>query len=268
MKSAHAEIGGTRLHWRERGSGDAVVLLHAFPLHSGMWAPQLRMLPADRHWIAPDVCGFGAARGKVGQLTMDRMADDVATLLDHLGHERATLCGVSMGGYTAFAFLRKWPERVAGLLLSDTRATPDDPAGKLARRISSERARAEGTSAVVSQMLDRLVGPTTKHARPGVYANLRDMLEEVEPAAFARAQAAMAARPDSTPLLADIRVPTRVVVGSEDAIIKVDDARALARAIPGAELTIIERAGHLPSVECPDEFNAALLALLYSSSSS
>ena len=268
MKSAEAEVGGTRLHWRERGAGDAVVLLHAFPLHSGMWTPQLRRLPFDRHWIAPDTRGFGAARGRIGQLSMDRMADDVAALLDHLGHERAALCGVSMGGYSAFAFLRKWPERVSALLLCDTRAGADDAAGKLARRISSERVRAEGTAAVVSQMLDRLVGATTKRARPGVYANLRDMLEEVEPAAFARAQAAMAGRPDSTPLLAGIRVPTRVVVGSEDVIVRVDEARALAAAIPGAELTIIDGAGHLPSVECPDEFNAALLALLYSSSSS
>ena len=262
MKSAQAEVDGVRLHWREHGAGDAVVLLHAFPLHSAMWQPQLRTLPADRHWIAPDVRGFGEARDVGGALSMERIADDVAALLDHLGHERAALCGVSMGGYAAFAFLRRRPERVSALLLSDTRATADDPAGKLARRISSERVRAEGTSAIVGQMLDRLVGETTKRARPGVQARVRDMLEDADPASFARAQGAMAARADSTPLLASIVVPTRVVVGSEDPIIQVDDARALARAIPSARLTVIEGAGHLPNVECPDEFNAALLELL------
>ena len=262
MKSAHAEVRDTRLHWCESGAGPAVVLLHAFPLHAGMWAAQLRRLPGDRHWIAPEVRGFGAARTVGGQMTMERIADDVALLLDHLGHERAALCGVSMGGYVALAFLRKYPERVEALLLSDTRATADDPAGKLARRISSERARADGTAAILAQMQDRLVGATTKRTRPGVHARIREMLEEADPGAFIRAQAAMAARPDSTPLLAGIAVPARVVVGSEDVIIKVDDARALARAIPHAELSVIDGAGHLPNVECPDEFNAELLALV------
>ena len=258
MRSAHADIGGTRLHWREAGAGDAVVLLHAFPLHSAMWSPQLLRLPAERHWIAPDTRGFGAARTTRATLTMERVADDVAALLDHLGHARATLCGVSMGGYVAFAFLRKYPERVAALVLSDTRATADDPAGRLARRISSERVRAEGSAAIVAQMLDRLVGDTTRRVRPGVHAAVRAMLEDADAVAFARAQSAMAARADSTPLLGDIRVPAHVVVGSEDVIVKPDEARALARAIPGAQLTIIDGAGHLPSLECPDEFNEVL----------
>ena len=262
MKSAHADIGGTRLHWREAGAGDAVVLLHAFPLHSAMWTPQLTRLPADHRWIAPDVRGFGSAHATRGPLTMERMADDVAALLDHLGLERAALCGVSMGGYVALAFLRKWRERVSGLLLSDTRATADDPAGKLARRISSERARADGTPAIVAQMQERLVGATTRRTRPGVMAAVLSMLEDANPAAFVRAQSAMAGRPDSTSLLERIDVPTQVVIGSEDVIVRLDDARALARAIPNAELTVIEGAGHLPNLECPDEFNAVLRKLV------
>ena len=134
MQSAQADVAGIRLHWREAGAGGAVVLLHAFPLHSAMWLPQLRALPAQHHWIAPDVSGFGAAHGATGPLTMDRMAEHVAALLDHLGHRRATLCGVSMGGNVALAFLKRWPERVAGLLLSDPRATADQrPAADMAR---------------------------------------------------------------------------------------------------------------------------------------
>jgi pimeloyl-ACP methyl ester carboxylesterase len=88
------------------------------------------------------------------------------------------------------------------------------------------------------------------------------MLEEVSPAAFARAQLAMAARQDSTPLLGSISVPTLVVAGAEDAIIKADDARALARAIPGAAFEVIDEAGHLPSLERPDAFNRMLAEFL------
>ena len=262
MKSEQADIAGTRLHWREHGAGAPVVLLHAFPLSSALWLPQLETLPADRHWIAPDTRGFGMSEAS-GALSMERIADDVAALLDHLGHAQATLCGVSMGGYGAFAFLRRHAERVAALVLCDTRATADDPAGKLARRISAERVRADGTPAIVSQMLDRLVGDTTKRMRPGVYAKVEGMLEEALPASFARAQAAMASRADSTPLLGRISVPTLVVTGSEDVIIKPDDARALARAIPGARLEVIEEAGHLPSIERPEAFNQVLLDFLH-----
>ena len=265
MKSADAEIAGVRLHWREHGAGAPVVLVHAFPLSSALWLTQLETLPADRHWIAPDMRGFGSS-DPGGPLSIDRMADDVAALLDHLGHRRATLCGVSMGGYVALAFLRRHAERVAALVLCDTRATADDPAGKLARRISAERVRADGTPAIVTQMLDRLVGETTRRRRPGVYAKVRAMLEEARPASFARAQAAMASRPDSTPLLGTIRVPTLVVTGSEDVIIKPDDARALARAIPDARLEVIEEAGHLPSLEQPERFNQSLLDFLGSAS--
>lgn len=261
MKSATADIGGARLHWREHGAGAAVVLLHAFPLSSTLWLSQLEALPDDRHWIAPDVRGFGRSEAD-GPLRMDGIADDVAALLDHLGHQSATVCGVSMGGYVAFAFLRRYPERVDALVLCDTRATADDPAGKLARRISAEHVRADGTPAIVSQMLDRLVGDTTRRMRPGVHAKVRAMLEEAAPASFVRAQAAMSARPDSTPLLPRVRVPTLIVTGSEDVMIKPDESRSMARAVPGARLEVIEEAGHLPPIERPDRFNEVLLRFL------
>ena len=261
MQSRTARIGDAELHWRESGSGEPVVLLHAFPLHSAMWSPQLESLPANRHWIAPDVRGFGAAPGN-GPLSMDGIADDVAALLDHLGYDRATLCGASMGGYACFAFWRRHRARVAALVLSDTRATPDDPPGKLARRVSAERVRAEGSAAVVAQLQDRLLGETTRRERPALRQRVRAFLEEVEPASFARAQAAMANRPDSTPLLGEIDVPALVVVGTEDAFIRVDDARGLANALPRGSLAVIERAGHLPSLERPDAFDEALLAFL------
>ncbi|HUF13358.1 MAG TPA: alpha/beta fold hydrolase [Longimicrobiales bacterium] len=262
MKSGHAEIDGARMHWRESGAGEAVVLLHAFPLHSAMWMAQLEALPAERHWIAPDARGFGGSQAGSVQLTMDRMADDVAALLDHLGHERATLCGVSMGGYVCFAFWRRHRERAQALVLCDTRASADDPAGRLARRLSSERVRAEGAASAVSQLLDRLVGETTRRSRPAVYEEVRSLLAGVAPAAFARAQAAMAARPDSTPLLPEIEVPALVVAGDEDAMISVDVARSLARTLPNAALAVIDGAGHLPPLERPDAFNRALLDFL------
>ena len=123
MNSHHETINGVHLHWHEAGAGEAVVLLHAFPLHAGMWQDQLARLPDDRHWIAPDMRGFGGSALGSEPASMELYADDVAALLDHLGHERATVCGVSMGGYVAFAFWRHHPQRIASLVPAGRKTT-------------------------------------------------------------------------------------------------------------------------------------------------
>jgi 3-oxoadipate enol-lactonase len=118
---------GTRLHYEEAGTGDNVLLLvHGFPLHSGMWRPQLASPPAGWRVIAPDLRGFGRSPAVLGeQLTMDAAAEDLAILLEELGVQRAVVCGLSMGGYIAFAMFRQHPQRVRALVLCDTRAGAD-----------------------------------------------------------------------------------------------------------------------------------------------
>lgn len=255
VKEQSAELRGVSLHWREAGEGDAVVLLHGFPLHSRMWAPQLETLSASHRCIAPDTRGFGRSAMGAEPFSMDLFADDVAALLDHLGVERATLCGLSMGGYVAFAFWRRHRARVERLILADTRATADDDAGRMRRRIASEEVLREGASAIAPLQLDKLLGETTRRSRPRVVEEVRAMMDAAAPRAFARAQSATAARPDSTRLLPDIDVPALVVVGDEDALIGADDARAMAGALPHGRLSVIEGAGHLASLERPAEFD-------------
>jgi pimeloyl-ACP methyl ester carboxylesterase len=259
-----ARINGTELEWRERGAGDAVLLIHGFPLNSAMWGEQLTGLSHDWRLIAPDLRGFGASEpGTEPVLQMDLLARDLAALLDHLGIERAVVCGLSMGGYVALEFFRQFPGRVRALILCDTRAGPDSAETQRARNALAERVLAENTTQpVVDGLLPRLICSHTTRKNPGVVSMVRAMMQEGEPDSVARMLQGMATRADSEPLLRSVDVPTLVVVGSDDIITNRGQAEMLARGIRGARLEIVDGSGHLPPVEQPDGFNRILAQFL------
>lgn len=257
-------IDGDRLHWLEEGSGEpAVVLLHAFPLHAGMWTPQLTGLSDRFRVVAPDMLGFGGsdAPDAPDAYSVDRWADGVAGLLDHLGLDRVVLGGVSMGGYVAFAFHRRHRRRVAGLVLADTRPGPDTPEVAERRRAQARRVADEGTAGLIETLLDGLLGRHTRAHRPEVIDATRRLMVGNAASGVIGALEAMRRRPDSTPDLASIDVPTLVVVGADDTLSPPDVARDLCAAIPGATLALLADAGHLSSVEAPEAFDREVAAL-------
>lgn len=259
-----AEIDGARIHYAQAGAGDpALVLLHAFPLHSGMWAPQLDALSAQRRVIAPDLLGFGGsdAPESMYRYTMLGYADLVVGLLDHLSLERVVLGGLSMGGYVAFAFLRQYAERVSALILADTRAGADTSMAFDRRTDQQDQIARIGTTTLIETLLAGLLSDHTK-------ANRLDLVEQVRrlmanpPAGFIGALEAMKHRPDATEELGAITVPTLVVVGEDDSLSPPDVAQKMQERIPGAELAVLPRAGHLSNLEAAEEFNAAVAAFL------
>jgi pimeloyl-ACP methyl ester carboxylesterase len=259
-----ATVNGIEMEWREQGEGTPIVFIHGFPFNSAMWGPQLAHLPRGWRGIAPDLRGFGASRGGAEDVyTMEIFARDVAALLDHLGEERAVVCGLSMGGYVTFEFLRLFPERVRALVLCDTRASADSAEARAGRERQAERVLADNSVAhVIDTMLPRLISMTTRYGQPGVLELVRAMMKEAPPETMARALRGMAARRDSEPLLRTIDVPALVIVGAEDAITSRGQAEFLARGIRGARLETIENAGHLPNLEQADTFNRILHAFL------
>jgi pimeloyl-ACP methyl ester carboxylesterase len=183
--------------------------------------------------------------------SMATYASDLAALLDALDVERVVLCGLSMGGYVAFEFLRRWPRRVAGLILMDTRAEADTPEGKRARDQMIATTREQGTGVIAEAMLPRLLAAGAAPDSP-VRAHVRKMMETTPVAGLVGALGAIRDRPDSTPLLAALRgLPTLAMVGAEDVITPPEVVRAMAERIPGAEFEVVEGAGHLPPVEQP-----------------
>ncbi len=256
-----ATINGVQIAYRDEGRGRPLLLIHAFPLSGAMWDRQVAALSRSYRLIVPDLRGFGASQIVPGTSSLDQYADDLAGLLDQLGlaPQRVAIGGLSMGGYIAFAFLRRYRERVDALILADTRAPADSEEGRQGREKNARLAEEQGPGAIADQMLPKLLAP---HASDALRAEVRRLIESNDRAGVAAALRAMAARPDSTPLLAVIDVPTLIIVGAEDGLTPPSDARAMHAAIGGSRLVEIERAGHLANLEAPEEFNAAVQGLL------
>ncbi len=259
-----ARIGGTDLSYDVCGQGPPVLFLHAFPLSMALWDDQVRSLSPHFTVVRFDCRGFGATPTGDGLLTMERIADDAAALLDHLRLDRVVLCGISMGGYAAFASVRRHVSRLRGLVLCDTRAGADTAEGRVNRDRQRELVRQQGSGAVADLFLPKLVGKTTHETRPAVVARLREMMSAAPARGVTDALAGLAARADSTVTLREIRVPTLLVFGAEDAITPPSEGEALQRGIAGSRLVVIPGAGHLANIEAPEAFDAAVRPFLES----
>jgi pimeloyl-ACP methyl ester carboxylesterase len=245
------------------GDGAAVVLLlHGFPFDRSMWREQAEALGGEFRVVAPDLRGLGETPLGGGDVSIAGMAEDVAALLDELHLERVVLGGLSMGGYVAFEFFRRFPGRVRALVLADTRPQGDTEDGRRAREENARRALTEGMTTIVDSMLPKLLAAGTRERGGEVLERVRAMMLGTSPEGAAAALRAMAARRDQTDLLPSINVPTLIVVGSEDAITPPADAEAMSTKIEGSRLFVVEGAGHLSNVERPDEFNLALVEFL------
>jgi YbgC/YbaW family acyl-CoA thioester hydrolase len=255
-----ALANGLTIAWDEAGQdGHVVVLLHGYPFDRTMWRDQLLGIQGHRV-LAPDLRGFGATERGDGSLGVGDYADDVAALLDTLGIQRAVIVGLSMGGYVALAFAERHRERLAGLVLMDTKATPDDAAGRQGRDDAIATITAEGTAKPIAGMMEKLfAADTPAEVRERVLA----MMQRATPSAMIGALTAMRDRPDRATLLPRLaEVPALVLVGSEDRLTPPDANRFIAETLPGAEFVLVEGAGHLPAMERPATVNEALQAFL------
>lgn len=251
-------INNVELAYRDESTGEPIVFLHAFPLNQTMWDNQVAEFQSTNRIITFDWRGFGDSSVGSENHGLTGFADDLASLLDELKIQRATICGLSMGGYSAFAFYRKYANRVKALILCDTRATADTDEGKKSRYEMAELARQRGASALVETMIPKLLGESTLKTKPEIVAKVKKMIEGAHPEGIAQALIGMAQRADSTDLLAGITCPTLIVVGKEDKLTPPSDAEKMNQSIAFSHLQIIENAGHLPNLEEPDSFNQAL----------
>ena len=257
-----AKINYFKLEYTDEGIGRPVVLIHGYRFNRSLWSEQIITLSTAYRVIAPDLRGFGDSDAVPGTATMDVMAQDVVLLLNHLGIARATICGLSMGGYVALALYKQLPSRVRALVLADTRAQSDTDEAKPGRYQQAEKALSEGMAGIADAMLPKLLTPETVSKRPEVVKHVRDMMLQAKPEGAAAALRGMAERDDQTELLAKITVPTLVIVGAGDAITPVADSEKMHRAIPNARLVILENAGHVSNLERTEQFNDALLEFL------
>jgi pimeloyl-ACP methyl ester carboxylesterase len=257
------EVNGVELATVDEGKGTPVLLVHGFPLSHAMWHHQIETLKRDFRVIAPDLRGFGASSVTEGTVAMEQFADDLNALLDKLQvSEKIVLCGLSMGGYIAFEFWRKYRQRVRGLVLCDTKAEADTDEAAQARRTMADKVLKEGAAVVADAMIPKLFAKITAETRPGVVEGVRQTILNTSPQGIAAAQRGMAERRDSSALLSTVNVPTLVIVGKEDQITTVEQMRKIAAATRVSGPAEVPEAGHLSPLENPTAVNAELMAYL------
>jgi 3-oxoadipate enol-lactonase len=251
------------LHVVERGAGPPLVLVHGYPLSHAMWEEQLDGLADACRIIAPDLRGFGASGVTGGTVTMAQFADDIATLLDALRvTEKVIFCGLSMGGYVAWQFALRHPERLAKLILCDTKAVGDTREAAEGRLKTAERVLKEGSVIAAESLLPKLFAPETPSRQPRIVAATKEVILHTHPEGIAAALRGMAERPDVTAQLAKLNVPALVVCGEHDAISPPSEMRQIAAALPQAKYVEIKNAGHMSPLEEPAAVNAAIREFL------
>jgi len=208
-----------------------IVLLHAFPLDERMWDPQLAELADDDVYVPNFYDLGGNSVDGWAEHVLERAEGDLVAV------------GASLGGYVALAMARAAPQRVKTLLLAGARATADPPERRAAREQMIRVVQAEG-----------ITGWNREFAPPGPEDRTTDEL--------VRGIQALRDRRDATDVVAGFAGPITVVVGDQDEILPVDEARQIAESAPDGELEIVEGAGHVVSADAPGRFNEILRELL------
>jgi pimeloyl-ACP methyl ester carboxylesterase len=268
--SGEYSSGDARLSFSDAGEGLPVVLLHPTPLDRDYWRPLTRELAGIRA-IVPDLRGHG--RSELGSklptggfahvpsapvLTMAQLAKDTLALLDYLNISKAVFGGCSIGGYVLLELWRRAPQRMRGMIFVCSKPQPDAEAILAKRMETIARARADGVEALFDGMAQNTVAPSVRKERPEVVAEVRAQMKLTAEAVVA-VQAGLAARPDSVPTVATIRVPVLAIAGAEDATVTAADMEAFRAAAGGCELHVIPCAGHFAAYEQPKKV-AAIVA--------
>lgn len=249
----HFSSEDAQLYYESAGTGFPVVLLHPFPVHHEFWRQIAPKLATRYHIVLPDLRAHGRSEAGKGAATMGKHAADLLRLLDRLKIPKAVFVGVSIGGYILFEFWRQFRERVAALVLANTRAEPDTEQGRANRLKSIADSRLQGTAPFFDAQAQNLIGETTRRTRPDLLASARAMMQTMSVDGLDVIQRGMAERPDSIPMLHTISVPTLIIVGEEDTVTPIANGQLMHEQIARSRLQMISRGGHYAAFEHPEE---------------
>lgn len=259
-------IGSVSLNVIDEGGGPPILLVHGFPLDQTMWRSQVSDLSKNFRVIAPDLRGFGSSSPITGDdtvVTMAQFADDLAAMLTALQvKERVTFCGLSMGGYIAWQFAARHADKLARLILCDTKAAADTKEAAEGRHKLAAKVLAEGSEVAADAMLPKLFSKRAIESQAACVEETRQVILRTAPQTIAAALRGMAAREDFTSKLETIKIPTLVLCGAEDIITPASEMRAMAAAIPRAQYVEIPSAGHMSPLEAPQAVNQAMRGFL------
>src|SRR5580700_6105875 len=248
VKSGDAEIV-----YRVLGDGPPVVLLHPFPANHEFWLPVAQALSSRYRVILPDLRGHGGSGVGEGPANMEKHAADIARVMDDADVGRATLVGVSIGGYVLFEFWRRHRGRVAALGLCNTKAPADSAEARAGRLQAASDVLERGTEPFFESMIPRLLGKTTREMRPDLVEDALRLMRKMSPEDVAQVQRGMAERSDSVDTLKTINVPVLLITGEEDMLTGVKEAELMRQHIAGSQMWAIPKAGHYSAWERPED---------------
>ena len=257
LLSATQLFAANKISYTEAGSGQPIILIHAFPTDQRLWQPQLSGLKQHFRVIALDLMGFGESSPVSGSaISMTAYADQVKALLDQLHIQKAIIGGESMGGYIALAFLKKYPNTVSGLVLSNTQAIADSDDAKAKREETAQALLKEGTAQFVAGFLTKALSP---NASQPTKDSLQTILNAQPATAMAAALRGMSLREDQTQLLANTKVPILIISSDNDVVIEAKQSTDMQQLAKNSKLVIINQAGHLSNLEQPQQWNQAVM---------
>jgi len=262
LKSTKIRIGDISISYLIKSASTSkdnktVLFIHGFPFNKNMWRNQLMQLEDQITGIAIDVRGHGLSTSGHGYFSMDVFAKDLAVFLEKLGLDQVYLCGISMGGYIALRAYELFPEKIAGLILSDTHAQADSNASKEKRFDTIDAVLKYGKRPFSIGFINNVFSAYSMQHNPEAIELIKSSIRRNSIASICATSLALASRMDMTPLLKKIKVPSLLIRGTEDKLVTADQFKELTK-IQKSKIVEVAHSGHLPNLENPAAFNTAL----------
>ncbi len=262
IKSNKLRIGDISISYYIKKSkseeSNTIIFLHGFPFNKNMWRAQLNALPDNVTGIAVDIRGHGNSTSGHGFFSIDVFAKDLRVFIEKLGIQKVTLCGISMGGYIALRAYQLFPEKINGLVLSDTHSKADTDAGKQKRFDSIQAVLKYGRRPFAIGFIENVFLPDNIEEIPEAVELIKSSIRRNSLRTICATLLALASRTDTSEVLAQIKVPTLVLRGTQDRITAEKDMQDLAEGITSSTYEQIENSAHLPNLENPQRFNQLL----------
>ncbi len=240
----------------------AIIFIHGFPFDKSSWNLQYEALKAKFRVITYDIRGFGHSTSNSAPFSIDLFADDLIAFMDGLSIQKATICGLSMGGYIALNAINRYPDRIEKLILCDTQCIADSPEGKDKRYKTIDLLNNGGLLQWADAFTKNLFTGESLQNNQIVVSSIKEVMLSTSIQTLVSTLKALAERNETCSILTSIRVPVLILCGDSDVITPPDKSQQINQSIISSEMKIISRAGHLSNIEQAEIFNTYLMEFL------
>jgi len=261
-------VNGTTVCFDDWGQGDMpIIFIHGFPFDKSCWQPQMSVLRAHYRVITYDIRGFGKSSISLEIPDMDTYADDLIQFMDHMGIQKAIVCGLSMGGYILLNAVHRFQERFQAIILCDTQCNSDTAEIKEKRNDAIAQVMGGRLNEFADQFMSKVFNADLVKEESILFARVKQIILGTSPETIIGALNALKNRKDMCGEMHIITVPALIICGEQDKLTPMIKSEALQKGIANAELYPISGSGHLSNMEQSEYFNQGIMAFIDKSSS-